>query len=37
MVKRPVVRQPLYMQVAHRLIKSIDNKKFRVGSLLPTE
>lgn len=37
MVKRKVVRQPLYMQVAHRLIKGIDNKKFAVGSLLPTE
>jgi len=37
MVKRGVDRQPLYMQVAHKLTKSIDAKRFAVGSLLPTE
>lgn len=37
MVKRKTVQQPLYMKVAHKLIKSIDSKRFTVGSLLPTE
>ena len=37
MVKRHPNRQPLYMQVAHKLIKFIDSKQFPVGSLLPTE
>ena len=37
MVKRSPERRPLYMQVAHSLIKAIDAKHFAVGSLLPTE
>ena len=37
MIKRGANRQPLYMQVAHKLLKSIDAKQFPVGTLLPTE
>ena len=37
MVKRHPNRQPLYMQLAHKLLKSIESKQFPVGSLLPTE
>lgn len=37
MIKRGTDRQPLYMQVAHSLLKAIDSQQFTVGSLLPTE
>jgi len=36
MTKRSTA-QPLYIQVAHKLTKGIDTKRFPVGSLLPTE
>ena len=37
MIKQKNPLQPLYMRVAHKLIKAIDAKRFPVGSLLPTE
>jgi GntR family transcriptional regulator len=35
--KRNATRQPLYMQIAHKLTKGIDTLRYPIGSLLPTE